>query len=87
MQKRKTQPLRLGLAITPADSKSGDFCDVAGLGPFLALDDLKFNFVTFLQALIPLGGDGRVVNENIGSTIAADKTEPLSVVKSFNGTL
>ena len=85
---KKAKPIHsAGSAITPADSKSGGFGDVAGLGPFLALDDLKFNLITFLKALVSLGGDGSVVNENIGSTIAADKAEPLSVVEPFNGSL
>lgn len=71
----------------PAYSQSGYFRDVAGLGPFLALDDLKFNLIALLKTLISLGGDGGVVNENIGSTIAADKAEPFGVVEPLNGSL
>jgi len=67
--------------------QSGAFRDVAGLGPFLALDDLKFNLITFLKTLVSLRGDGTVVNENIGSIIAADKAEPLGIVEPFNGSL
>lgn len=64
------------------------FDNFTGLWTLLALDDFKLHLITFLQALVALGSDGAVVNEDIRSIVAADESEALGIVKpldcSFN---
>jgi hypothetical protein len=55
------------------------------LRPLLAFGDLELYLITFLQAFIAFGADGAVVNKNIRSICAADKTVSLSVVEPLYG--
>src|SRR5438876_9533679 len=50
-------------------SGGGGFGYVFGLRAFLSLHDLEFHGVTLLQALVALGLDGAVVNEDVGAVV------------------
>ena len=58
-----------------------NFGDFVGLRAFLTLNNLKFDRITFLQALKSVHVDGRIVNEHIGSTVLADETVTLGIVE------
>ena len=58
---------------------------IRSLRTFLAFDDLKFDVIAFLQALVPLGNKGTVVHEHIGSVVTADEPKPFSIVEPFYG--
>lgn len=62
------------------------FIYVRCLWSFLALDDLEFDWVPFLQALVAVRGDGTVVNEDIRTTFATDEPITLGIVKPLDGT-
>lgn len=53
----------------------------------MPLDDLEFHVIAFLQALIAFACYRAVMNENIGSVIAADKTKALGIIEPFHFTL
>ena len=59
--------------------------DVVGLGPLLALHDLKFDWVALLQALITFAMDGAVVHEHIRTILSTDKAEAFGIIEPFNG--
>jgi hypothetical protein len=67
-----------------AELSGGKFGDVAGLRALLALDDLEFDVVAFLQAFVAFRTDGTVVNENIGTVITSDETEPLGIIEPLD---
>jgi hypothetical protein len=50
------------------------------------LDDVKLDFITLFQALIPLALDGTIVNEDIGSALAAEEAVAFCVVEPLYGT-
>jgi hypothetical protein len=58
---------------------------IRGLRTFLAFDDLKFDTIAFLQALVPLCNQGTVMHEHIGPVVTANKPKPFSVVEPFYG--
>lgn len=71
----------------PAGAPSGNFpraYDLVGLWPFLALDNVEFDFVTLLQALITIKLNRAVMNEYIRPIIAADKSIALCVVEPLH---
>ena len=74
-------------AKTTADSSVGDLRDVGGLGTFRALNDLKFDWVSFLQGAVTVTGDGGIVHKNVRSVIAADEAIPFGVIKPFHSSL
>ena len=59
--------------------------NVRGLRAFLPFDDLKFDVIAFLQALVPLGNQGTVVHEHIGSVVTADEPKAFCIVEPFHG--
>ena len=61
--------------------------DLIRLRTLLALHDVEFDFITFLEALVPLDLDGTVMNEDVRSVVASDKTIALGVVKPLHLTL
>src|SRR5947209_773260 len=65
---------------------SGSFRNVRRLRAFLALGDFEFHLITFLQALVTFSRDGAVMDENIGSIFASDKTVTLGVVEPLHRT-
>ena len=72
-------------------SKSGSlrglcFGHALRLWAFLPLDNFELNIIAFLEALVTLRLDGTVVDEHIGTIIAADETKALCVIKPFNFT-
>jgi hypothetical protein len=62
------------------------FHNVFSLRPFLALNNFKLNVITLLQAFIPVGLDGAVVDEHIRTVFPTDEAETLCVIKPFNFT-
>jgi len=56
------------------------------LGALCPLDDVKLDFISFFQALVPLTLDGTIVDEDIGPALAAQKAVALSVVEPLYGT-
>ena len=58
---------------------------LVGLRAFASLDDVEFDFVTFFQTFIAFELDGTVMDEDIGSVIAAEEAVSFCVVKPFNG--
>lgn len=60
--------------------------DVTGLGALLSLDDLKLYLVAFLQALVTFVLNGAVMDENIRSVIATNKSEAFGIVEPLHCT-
>ena len=65
---------------------SGNPGNVGCLRAFLTLGDLEFHLIPFLQAFISFGGDRAVMDEDIGSIFAPDKTVTFGVVEPLNCT-
>ena len=59
--------------------------NVRGLRAFLPFDDLKFDVIAFLQALVPLGNQSTVVHEHIGAVVTADEPKAFCIVEPFHG--
>jgi hypothetical protein len=57
------------------------FLDVGRLRTFLAFDDFEFDIVSFLETLVPLGGDGAVVNKNVGAIFSTDEPVAFWVIE------
>ena len=57
---------------------------VGCLGPFLPLDDLELDGVTFCEAFISVRCNCTVVNKNVRSTVVPNKPKTLGIVKPFN---
>ena len=55
--------------------------DLVRLRPFISLDDVEFYVVTFLQALIPVRLNRRVVYEHIGTIFPPDESESFRIVE------
>ena len=70
--------------LTPSDA---GLCDVGGLGTFRALNDLKFDGISFLQRSIPVSSDCRIMDENVWAVIAPDEAVPFRIVKPLHGSL
>lgn len=68
-------------------SRSRDFIYIGRLRPFLSLDDLEFNVVAFLQALISITGNGAVVDEYIRSRVASQEAVPFRVIEPLHRSL
>ena len=54
---------------------------------FLALHDIEFNSVVFLQALVSVRSNCAVVNKNIRAIVSPEKTETLGIVEPLHYTL
>ncbi len=52
-----------------------------GLGAFGALYDVELYLITLFEALVPLALDGAVMDEDIGTLVAAEEAVPLCIVK------
>jgi hypothetical protein len=59
-------------------------CDLVSLWSFLALHDVKFDIIAFLQALVPINLDGTVMDEYVGAVVASNKTVSLRVVEPLH---
>lgn len=59
-------------------------CDVFGLWTLLPLGDLELHHVTFLERLIPLALDGRIMNKHIGPGVLSDETIALGIAEPFH---
>jgi hypothetical protein len=69
---------------------SGDLLgsyDLVRLRTLLSLHDVKFDLVTFFQALISINLNGAVVDKDIWSVVPPDKTIPLRIVEPLDLTL
>jgi hypothetical protein len=62
------------------------FSYVSSLRTFLALRDLEFNLITFLEAFVTFRDDRAVMHKNIGSILSPDETVTLSVIEPLNCT-
>jgi hypothetical protein len=81
----KKDPASQGWVISLRETGLLGLYDVRGLRSFLAFDDLKFDVIAFLQALVPFCNQGTVMHEHIGSFVTADEPKPFSIVEPFNG--
>lgn len=61
--------------------------DLVGLWPLLALNDVKFDFVAFLQTFVTIDLNCAVVNEDIRSVISSYKAVTLRIVEPLHLTL
>ena len=66
-------------------SRSGDLTNIGCLRPFVSLDNFKFHFVAFLQALIAIARNGAIVDEYIRSAIAPQEAVPFRVIEPLDG--
>jgi hypothetical protein len=80
---KKTQPVAPA-GFTRSEERLGKLYDVSGLRAFLPLDDFEFHLIAFLQALVALGIDSAVVNENIRTIIAPNESEPFGIVEPLD---
>src|ERR1035441_2255251 len=55
-----------------------------GLRTFLSIDDIELDFVAFLQGLVTIYLDGRIVNEYIRSILSANKAKTLGVIEPLD---
>jgi hypothetical protein len=55
-----------------------------GLRALLSLDDVEFDFVTLLEALVSIELNRAVVNKHVGAVIPANKTITLRVVEPLD---
>src|SRR5690242_10838480 len=82
---RKTKPSRwTGFGIHTCCGLGRQLRHVACLGALLPLNDLELHVITLLETLIAFIVDSAVVDEDIGSVIAADEAEPFGIVKPLN---
>jgi hypothetical protein len=58
--------------------------DVSGLGTFGALNNLKFDRISFLQGSIPVAHDGGVVYEHIRPVVATYESIALGIIKPLD---
>lgn len=61
--------------------------DLVGLGTLCSLDDIELHLIAFFEALVSLALDGAVVDEDIGSAVAAEESVALCVVEPFYSAL
>jgi hypothetical protein len=59
--------------------------DLIGLRTFAALNNVEFNLIAFFETLIALALDGAVMNEDVGSALAAEKAVTFSIVEQLYG--
>jgi hypothetical protein len=51
------------------------------------LNNLKLDWISFLQGAITIPDDGGVMNENVRPVIAPDEAVSLGIIKPFHGSL
>jgi hypothetical protein len=73
---KKPGPLGPGFRWFVSRSLAAD-CHVRGPGPFGAILDLELDLVTLVEGAKALGLDLGVMDENVGTTLARQKTETL----------
>jgi hypothetical protein len=59
--------------------------DLIGLRTFAALNNVEFNLIAFFETLIALALDGAVMNEDVGSALAAEEAVAFSIVEPLYG--
>jgi hypothetical protein len=55
-----------------------------GLRSLLPLNDVKFDFVAFLQTLVAIELDRAVMNKHVGPIVTADKAVSLRVIEPLH---
>ena len=82
----QSEPIKQTARFEPSllHSQSNDLAYIGRLRAFLSLDDLEFNLVALLQALISIARDGAVVDEDIRSTIAPQEAVPLRIIEPLH---
>jgi hypothetical protein len=58
-----------------------------GLRPFRTLDDLEFDLVTFVQALVARLDNRRIMDEDIRTIVLRDESEPFVGVKLLHASV
>jgi hypothetical protein len=61
--------------------------DLVGLGALGSLDDVELHLIAFFETLVALALDGAVMNEDVGSAVAAEEAVALCVVEPLYGAL
>src|SRR5450755_945932 len=80
----KTQPLGLGFR-DRNERALLRLHHIRGLRPFLAINDLKLNHITFLQTFVALAGQRAVMHEYVGAILTTDKAKAFRIVEPFYG--
>src|SRR5208283_3912506 len=81
----KTQPLSGWALVTGSKLALLHLHHIRSLRPFLTINDLKFDHVAFLQALVALGSQSAVVHEHVRAILPADKAKAFRIVEPFDG--
>jgi hypothetical protein len=58
--------------------------DVLGLQPFIAADNVKGDFVAFIEGLEPRAHDGRMMHKDILPGILSDEAKPLFIIEPLD---
>jgi len=61
------------------------FHHICGLRALLPINDLKFDWIAFLQTLVSFRNEGTVMHEHIGAIVTPDEAEAFCVVEPFYG--
>src|SRR5215469_17123865 len=59
--------------------------DLIGLGPLCALNDVEFDLIAFLEALVAFALYGTVMNKDIGAIVPTEEAVSLCIVEPFDG--
>jgi hypothetical protein len=59
-------------------------CHIRGLRSFRPLDNLEFNRIPFIQGLVTLGYDRRVMDKHIRTSIAPDEAITFRIVEPLD---
>lgn len=60
---------------------------ICGLRSFRTLDNFEFDRVLFVQSLVSLVYDCRVMDKNIWTVIASDESESFRIIEPFDSAL
>jgi len=79
----QSEPIKQAVGFEPEITafRSTGLRYIGRLRALLSLDDLEFNRVALLQALISIAGDSAVMDEYIRSTVAPQEAVPLRVIE------
>jgi hypothetical protein len=62
--------------------EAGDLVSLRALG---SLDDVELHLIALFETLVALALDGAVVNEDVGSSVAAEEAIALCVIEPLYG--
>jgi len=81
----KTQHPVRSLGLVQVRLRKGN--NILRLGAFLALDNVKFYTLSFIQIAVAFTDDGVEMDKNITASITFDETVTLRTIEPFDGTL